>query len=101
MSKATARHFDVILAPVFTEKSTLLEDGKNAFYVRVDATKKEIKEAIEAIYESKKKKVVAVNTIKVHGKTKRFRGIVGKRNDQKKAIVTFEDGQSLDLTGDF
>jgi large subunit ribosomal protein L23 len=99
MAEADPRHYDVILAPVITEKTTLLEDGKNAFYVRVDATKKEIKDAIEAIYAHKKKKVAAVNTIKLHGKVKRFRGIVGKRNDQKKAIVTFEDGKSLDLAG--
>ncbi len=96
-----ARHYDVILAPVFTEKSTLLEEGKNAFYVPVSATKKEIKEAVEAIYSGEKKTVVAVKTIKVHGKVKRFRGMLGKRNDQKKAIVTFADGKSLDLTGDF
>ena len=96
-----ARHYDVILAPVFTEKSTLLEEGKNAFYVPVSATKKEIKEAVEAIWAHEKKTVVAVNTIKIHGKVKRFRGMLGKRNDQKKAIVTFEDGKSLDLTGDF
>ncbi|MBO6798183.1 50S ribosomal protein L23 [Maricaulis sp.] len=96
-----ARHYDVILAPVFTEKSTLLEEGKNAFYVPVTATKTQIKEAVEAIYAKEKKTVVAVNTIKIHGKVKRFRGMLGKRNDQKKAIVTFADGKSLDLTGDF
>lgn len=95
---AAAHHFDVILAPVITEKATLLDEGKNAFYVRVDASKKEIKDAVEAIWAHENKKVKAVNTIKLHGKTKRFRGILGKRNDQKKAIVTFEDGVSLDLT---
>jgi large subunit ribosomal protein L23 len=95
---AAAHHYDVILAPVITEKATLLDEGKNAFYVRVDASKKEIKDAVEAIWAHENKKVKAVNTIKLHGKTKRFRGILGKRNDQKKAIVTFEDGVSLDLT---
>lgn len=83
---------------MITEKATLLDEGKNAFYVRVDASKKEIKDAVEAIWAHENKKVKAVNTIKLHGKTKRFRGILGKRNDQKKAIVTFEDGVSLDLT---
>lgn len=95
---AAAHHYDVILAPVITEKATLLDEGKNAFYVRVDASKKEIKDAVEAIWAHENKKVKAVNTIKLHGKTKRFRGILGKRNDQKKAIITFEDGVSLDLT---
>ena len=95
---AAAHHYDVILAPVITEKATLLDEGKNAFYVRVDASKKEIKDAVEAIWAHENKKVKAVNTIKLHGKTKRFRGILGKRDDQKKAIITFEDGVSLDLT---
>jgi len=92
-----ARHYDTILAPVITEKSTLMADeNKVVFYVPLSANKKEIKEAVEAIYNTS---VVAVNTVKLHGKTKRFRGILGKRNDQKKAIVTLADGQSIDVTG--
>ena len=94
---ASARHYDTILAPVITEKSTLMsEDNKVVFFVPLTANKKEIAEAVEAIYP--KVKVLAVNTVKVHGKTKRFRGIAGKRNDQKKAIVTLAEGGSIDLT---
>ena len=93
---AAARHYDTILGPVITEKSTLLsEDGKVAFYVPLSANKKEIAEAVEELF---KVKVTAVNTIKIHGKTKRFRGIVGKRNDQKKAIVTLAEGDTIDVT---
>lgn len=93
---AAARHYDTILGPVITEKSTLLsEDGKVAFFVPLSANKKEIAEAVEELF---KVKVTAVNTIKVHGKTKRFRGIVGKRNDQKKAIVTLAEGDTIDVT---
>jgi len=93
---AAARHLDTILSPVITEKSTLLsEDSKVVFFVPLSANKKEIAEAVEEIF---KVKVTAVNTIKVHGKTKRFRGIAGKRNDQKKAIVTLQEGHSIDVT---
>lgn len=93
---ATSRHYDTILGPVITEKSTLLsEDGKVVFYVPLSANKKEIAEAVESLF---KVKVTAVNTIKIHGKTKRFRGIVGKRNDQKKAVVTLADGDTIDVT---
>ena len=99
---AKAEHYDVIRKPVITEKSTMAsEAGAVVFEVHIDSTKPQIKEAVEAIYAKEKKTVVAVNTIKIHGKVKRFRGMLGKRNDQKKAIVTFEDGKSLDLTGDF
>ena len=93
---AAARHYDTILGPVITEKSTLLsEDGKVVFFVPLTANKKEIAEAVEQLF---KVKVTAVNTIKVHGKTKRFRGIHGKRNDQKKAVVTLAEGHSIDVT---
>lgn len=93
---AAARHYDTILGPVITEKSTLLsEDGKVAFFVPLSANKKEIAQAVEELF---KVKVTAVNTIKVHGKTKRFRGVVGKRNDQKKAIVTLAEGDTIDVT---
>ncbi|MBR9826915.1 MAG: 50S ribosomal protein L23 [Alphaproteobacteria bacterium] len=91
-----ARHYDTILAPVITEKSTLMaEENKVVFYVPLSANKKEIKEAVEALYNTQ---VVSVNTVKLHGKTKRFRGILGKRNDQKKAIVKLAEGQSIDVT---
>ena len=93
---AAARHYDTILQPVITEKSTLLsEDGKVVFFVPLTANKKVIAEAGEQLF---KVKVTAVNTIKVHGKTKRFRGIAGKRNDQKKAVVTLAEGHSIDVT---
>ena len=93
---ATSRHYDTILGPVITEKSTLLsEDGKVVFYVPLSANKKEIAEAVESLF---KVKVTAVNTIKIHGKSKRFRGIVGKRNDQKKAVVSLADGDTIDVT---
>ena len=93
---AAAHHYDVILAPVITEKATLLDEGKNAFYVRVDASKKEIKDAVEAIWAHENKKVKAVNTIKLHGKTKRFRGRLGQRSNIKKAYVSLAAGQQID-----
>jgi large subunit ribosomal protein L23 len=93
---ATARHYDTILSPVITEKTTLLsEQNKVVFKVANDATKDEIAAAVEALF---KVNVTKVNTLVVKGKTKRFRGIVGRRNDVKKAIVTLADGQSIDIT---
>ncbi|PWE16553.1 50S ribosomal protein L23 [Marinicauda salina] len=91
-----ARHYDTILAPVITEKSTLLsEDNKVVFKVPLEATKKDIAEAVEELF---KVKVKAVNTLRQKGKTKRFRGIVGRREDVKKAVVTLEEGHSIDVT---
>ena len=93
---ATARHFDTILSPVITEKATLLsEHNKVVFRVADDASKDEIAAAIEELF---KVKVVKVNTLNVKGKTKRFRGIMGRRSDVKKAIVTLAEGQSIDVT---
>ena len=93
---AAARHYDTILGPVITEKSTLLsEDSKVVFFVPLSANKKEIAEAVEELF---KVKVTAVNTIRIHGKTKRFRGISGRRSDQKKAVVTLAEGHSIDVT---
>jgi large subunit ribosomal protein L23 len=93
---ATARHYDTILSPVITEKTTLLsEQNKVVFKVANDASKDEIAAAVEELF---KVKVTKVNTIVTKGKTKRFRGIVGRRNDVKKAIVTLADGQSIDIT---
>jgi large subunit ribosomal protein L23 len=92
---ATARHYDVILAPVITEKATLLsEQSKVVFRVAQDSTKDEIAAAVEELF---KVKVIKVNTLNVKGKTKRFRGHMGKRNDVKKAIVTLQEGQSIDI----
>jgi large subunit ribosomal protein L23 len=92
----TARHYDTILAPVITEKATLLsEQNKVVFRVAGDASKDEIAAAVEALF---KVNVTKVNTVNVKGKTKRFRGIVGRRSDVKKAIVTLAEGQSIDIT---
>ena len=93
---ATARHYDTILAPHITEKATLLsEQNKVVFKVAMDATKDEIASAVEELF---KVKVTKVNTVITKGKTKRFRGVVGHRNDVKKAIVTLAEGQSIDVT---
>ena len=83
-----ARHYDVIIAPHITEKSTLAsENNAVVFKVAKDATKPQIKEAIEAIYD---KKVVSVNTLVQKGKTKRWKGKPYKRSDVKKAVVTLD-----------
>jgi large subunit ribosomal protein L23 len=91
-----ARHYDTILSPVITEKSTLLsEENKVVFKVPLNATKKDIAEAVEELF---KVKVKAVNTLRQKGKVKRFRGIMGRRDDVKKAVVTLEEGHSIDVT---
>ena len=93
---ATARHYDVILSPVITEKATLLsEQNKVVFRVAQDSTKDEIAAAVEELF---KVKVTKVNTLNVKGKTKRFRGRPGRRSDVKKAIVTLAEGQSIDIS---
>ena len=93
---AGERHYDVILAPVITEKATLLsEQNKVVFRVAMDSTKDEISAAVEELF---KVEVIKVNTLITKGKTKRFRGRNGQRSDVKKAIVTLADGQSIDVT---
>ena len=88
--------YDVILAPVITEKSSAASEANQVvFKVRRDATKPEIKKAIETLFGVK---VLAVNTLVRKGKTKRFRGFAGKQADFKKAIVTLEEGYSIDVT---
>jgi large subunit ribosomal protein L23 len=90
------RHYDVIRTPVITEKSTFVsENNQVIFNVARDANKTEIKAAVEALFGVK---VKAVNTLNRKGKTKRFRGVAGKQQDVKKAIVTLVDGQTLDVT---
>jgi large subunit ribosomal protein L23 len=90
------RHYDVIVSPVITEKATMLsEHNKVVFRVRKDATKPQIKEAVERLFDVK---VVAVNTLVAKGKVKMFRGRKGQRSDVKKAIVTLAEGQSIDVT---
>ncbi|MBW8733233.1 MAG: 50S ribosomal protein L23 [Asticcacaulis sp.] len=92
----TIRNFDVLLAPHITEKSTILsEQNKVVFKVALDSTKDEVASAVEAIYNVK---VTKVNTLVTKGKTKRFKGINGRRSDVKKAIVTLAEGQSIDVT---
>ena len=95
-AQPTARHYDTILAPLITEKSTVLsEQNKVVFRVADNATKDEIAAAVEALF---KVNVTKVNTLVQKGKTKRFRGIMGRRVDIKKAIVTLAEGQSIDVT---
>ena len=91
-----ARHFDVVLAPHITEKSTMLSD-QNAvvFKVASTASKPEIKAAVEALFNVK---VTNVNTIVSKGKTKRWKGTPYRRSDMKKAIVTLAKGESIDIT---
>ncbi|ANK83142.1 50S ribosomal protein L23 [Minwuia thermotolerans] len=90
------RYYDIIESPVITEKSTLLsEHNQVVFRVAKDATKPEIKAAVETLF---KVEVSAVNTMIVKGKTKRFRGRPGRRPDVKKAIVTLAEGHSIDVT---
>ena len=93
---ATARNYDTILAPVITEKATLLSElNKVVFRVSMDSTKDQIAAAVEELF---KVKVIKVNTLITKGKTKRFRGILGRRSDVKKAIVTLAEGDSIDIT---
>lgn len=88
--------YDVIVSPSITEKSTLVsEHNQVIFNVRRNATKPQIHAAVETLFNVK---VKAVNTLNRKGKIKRFKGILGRRSDVKKAIVTLEDGQSLDIT---
>jgi len=93
---AKPEHYDVIRQPVITEKSTLAsEGGAVVFEVTMDSSKPQIKEAVEALFGVK---VKAVNTTITKGKTKRFRGIKGTRKDVKKAYVTLEEGNTIDVT---
>ena len=90
------RMYQTILSPLVTEKATALsERNQVVFKVALDATKPEIKAAVEGLFGVK---VVAVNTLVVKGKTKRFRGREGQRSDWKKAMVRLAEGQSIDLT---
>jgi large subunit ribosomal protein L23 len=90
-----AKAFETILRPIITEKATMLsENNQIGFVVPLKATKPEIKAAVELLY---KVEVDAVNTSILKGKTKIFRGIKGRRMNQKKAIVTLAEGQNIDL----
>lgn len=88
--------YDVILKPVITEKSTMAsEHNQVVFRVRRGATKPQIKAAVEQLFDVK---VKAVNTLNRKGKIKRFKGVLGRRRDEKNAVVTLEEGQSIDVT---
>ena len=90
------RIYQLVRRPLVTEKSTLgSEHNQVTFEVPLDATKPEIKAAVEDLF---KVKVKGVNTLRQKGKTKRFRGVPGKRSDMKKAYVTLEEGHSIDVT---
>ena len=93
---ADPRHYDVIVAPVITEKATnLTEQNKVVFRVAPKATKPQIKEAVERLFDVK---VTSVNTLVTKGKKKVFRGQRGQRSDVKKAIVTLAEGDTIDVT---
>lgn len=96
MSPVDNRHYDVILSPVITEKATAQSElNKVVFRVRKDATKPQIKTAVEKLFDVK---VTSVNTLVRKGKTKRFRGTMGTQSDVKRAVVTLANGQSIDIT---
>jgi len=96
MAAPKSLHYQRLTSPVITEKSTMLsEQNKVVFRVPLEATKPQIKEAVEALFNVN---VMGVNTLVVKGKTKLFRGVPGKRSDIKKAIVTLREGQSIDVT---
>ena len=93
---AKPEQYDIIRKPVITEKATMAsENGAVVFEVAKSAAKPEIKDAIEALFGVK---VKAVNTTITKGKIKRFRGQPGRRNDVKKAYVTLEEGNTIDVT---
>jgi large subunit ribosomal protein L23 len=88
--------YDVIRAPLVTEKSTMVSESNQVmFKVAMSATKPDIKEAVERLFNVK---VLAVNTLIRKGKIKKFRGVKGRQSDFKKAIVTLEEGQTIDIT---
>lgn len=89
-------HYDIIRSPVITEKATIqAEANKVVFNVAKDATKPEIKDAVEGLF---RVKVKSVNTLVRKGKVKRFRGMKGVQSDVKKAVVTLEEGHKIDIT---
>ena len=91
-----AKHYDVIVAPVITEKATMAsEHNKFVFKVTRKATKPQIKEAVEKLFDVKVKNV---NTLVRKGKTKVFRGSLGSQSDSKRAVVTLEEGHRIDVT---
>jgi large subunit ribosomal protein L23 len=95
-SAVETRHYDIVLAPHITEKSTMLsENNAVVFKVASGASKPEIKAAVEALFNVK---VTGVNTLVTKGKTKKWKGRPYQRSDSKKAIVTLAEGNSIDIT---
>jgi large subunit ribosomal protein L23 len=96
MSTNDPRHYDILIAPVITEKATMAsEHNKVVFKVASKATKPQIKEAVEKLFDVK---VKSVNTLVRKGKTKVFRGQFGSQSDVKRAVVTLEEGHRIDVT---
>jgi large subunit ribosomal protein L23 len=96
MSTSDPRHYDIIIAPVITEKATTASEyNKVVFKVARNATKPQIKEAVEKLFDVK---VRAVNTLVRKGKVKAFRGSVGVQSPTKRAVVTLEEGHTIDVT---
>ena len=96
MTTADPRHYDVILAPLITEKATnASEHNKVLFKVAINATKPQIKEAVEKLFDVK---VKSVNTLRRKGKLRVFKGRHGRTSDSKRAIVTLEEGHTIDVT---
>ena len=96
MSTSDPRHYDVILSPVITEKATMASEfNKVTFKVARNATKPQIKEAVEKLFDVKVKRV---NTLVRAGKIKTFKNRLGQQSDVKRAIVTLEEGHRIDVT---
>jgi len=96
MSTSDPRHYNIIIAPVITEKATLSSERNQVmFKVAQNATKPQIKEAVEKLFDVK---VKAVNTLVRRGKIKSFRGSLGQQSSTKRAIVTLEEGHTIDVT---
>jgi large subunit ribosomal protein L23 len=96
MSTSDPRHYDVIVAPVITEKATMASEYNQVmFKVARHATKPQIKEAVEKLFDVK---VKSVNTLVRQGKVKAFKGRLGQQSDVKRAIVTLEEGHRIDVT---
>ena len=96
MSTSDSRHYDIIIAPVITEKATMASEHNNVlFKVSRTATKPQIKEAVEKLFDVK---VKSVNTLVREGKVKVFKNRIGQQSDVKRAIVTLEEGHRIDVT---
>jgi len=96
MTTSDPRHYDIILSPIITEKATIAsEHNKVTFRVAPNATKPQIKEAVEKLFDVKVKNV---NTLTRKGKVRMFRNVRGQKSDIKRAIVTLEEGHKIDVT---